>query len=159
MVELALWEIEAELLAKMTTTLVGRIVLMTILVVPPASAGFTFTEVAPSLTSILSLRGGKEHDAEDAQFRDEAKRKDAGLDGSLANLKSLLDTLGERIKEKNQPAKLADDAPSAKAHAACTDAAARLVAAARGEAPPESLSASSGSTGVEGAVEKMSVAG
>ena len=76
---------------------------------PPASAGFTFTEVAPSLTSILSLRGGKEHDAEDAQFRDEAKRKDAGLDGSLANLKSLLDTLGERIKEKNQPAKLADD--------------------------------------------------
>ena len=53
---------------------------------------------------------------------------------------------------------LADDAPSAQAHAACTDAAARLVAAARGEAPPESLSASSGSTGVEGAVEKMSVA-
>ena len=86
---------------------------MTLLVVPPASAGFTFTEVAPSLTSILSLRGGKEHDAEDAQFRDDAKRKDAGLDGSLANLKSLLDTLGERIKEKNQPAKLADDAPSA----------------------------------------------
>ena len=88
-------------------------ILPSLLLLHPASAGFTFTEVAPSLTSILSLRGGKEHDAEDAQFRDEAKRKDAGLDGSLANLKSLLDTLGERIKEKNQPAKLADDAPSA----------------------------------------------